>query len=422
MSLVETWLGNVAYSHSQSRNTEISYKRGLNMFLGFIEKTPEQILEEYKNSKDREFKRKYAKLVRSFISVQMKDYAIGSVGAFVSAIKSFFKYNDLPLGHVPIAKGMVVYHNRDITIEEIRLLLSMSRPRDKAFFCMMAQSGLRPHTLVRLKFKHVQPELSKKTIPCKIDVPQEIAKGKYHGYFTFMGEDSVRYLNASLLNRKQIKPNDYLFTKHGSNKPLTPNSVSVCFKTLINKLKERNEISFERISGKPAELRLYSLRKWFRKRAGSNADSSYVSFWMGHSLGVDGHYFTKDVEHHREKYAEKAMPHLTLERMTEFSKNELEKKLNPRFEDQSARIGELERQLKLTTFELKRLREMWEKYYLLPKMQKAFDKETAEDFAHQEELNREALAEMEAKRGWEWVPIREGDNIKWIKRKKEKEK
>lgn len=130
---IETWLSNVAYSHSQSRNTAISYRQGLSKFLSFIEKTPEQLLEDYENTTDRKFKRKYAKLVRAFISVQMKDFAIGSVGTFVSAVRSFFMYNDLPLGHIPVSKGYVTYHNREITREEIALILSISRPRVEPF-------------------------------------------------------------------------------------------------------------------------------------------------------------------------------------------------------------------------------------------------------------------------------------------------
>jgi hypothetical protein len=65
------------------------------------------------------------------------------------------------------------------------------------------------------------------------------------------------------------------------------------------------------------ELRLYSLRKFFRKYA-AQAGPDFVNFWMGHtsSLGVDLHYFSRDVEHHRKQYAEKAMPFLRLETAT----------------------------------------------------------------------------------------------------------
>jgi hypothetical protein len=62
------------------------------------------------------------------------------------------------------------------------------------------------------------------------------------------------------------------------------------------------------------ELRLYNLRKFFRKYAGQ-AGSDYVNFWMGHTakLGVDIHYFSRDVEYHRKIFVEKAMPFLMIE-------------------------------------------------------------------------------------------------------------
>ena len=393
MNLIETWLNNVAYSHSQSKNTEISYKQGLNKFLNFIEKTPEQILEEYENTTDREFKRKYAKLVRDFISVQIKDFAVGSIGTFVSTVRSFFMYNDLPLGHVPIAKGMVVYHNRDITKEEIKLLLGVSRPRDKAFFCLMAQTGLRPYTICKLKLKHIEPEFSKKTIPCKIDVPQEIAKGKYGAYFTFMGEDSIRYLNNYLHKRKHIKPDDYLFTKHGSNKPITPNAMSVCFKALVNKLRITGNINFERTAGKPAELRLYNLRKYFRKFAGIMADDKHVQFWMGHSLGVDDHYFSRDIELHRKVYAEKAMPHLRLSEATSKTKQDKE------IQTLKAQVEKLQKDLKKT--------EHFFQVAVRHREHDQFMREEAEEQEYQMRLNEEAFEQYESeqaeKKAWELV-------------------
>ena len=44
----------------------------------------------------------------------------------------------------------------------------------------------------------------------------------------------------------------------------------------------------------------------------------FVQFWMGHTVnaGQDDHYRPRDVEFHRELYAEKAMPHLRLETAT----------------------------------------------------------------------------------------------------------
>lgn len=91
--------------------------------------------------------------------------------------------------------------------------------------------------------------------------------------------------------------------------------MSCCFKELINKLRDKGDIILERKGRKPAELRLYNLRKWFRKQAG-HAGFDYVNFWMGHTLGVDDHYFSRDVKLHRKVYAEKAIPFLRLSKTT----------------------------------------------------------------------------------------------------------
>ena len=60
-----------------------------------------------------------------------------------------------------------------------------------------------------------------------------------------------------------------------------------------------------------------NLRKFFRKYA-NQAGFEFVQFWMGHIVkeGQDEHYRPKDVEFHRQLYAEKAMPYLRLETST----------------------------------------------------------------------------------------------------------
>jgi len=231
-------------------------------------------------------------------------------------VKSFFKYNDLPLGHVPMAQQRILYHNRDITKEEIKLILDASRPREKAFYITMAKSGLRPHTISRLKYKHIKEDFEKNTIPCKIDVPQEIAKGKYRSYFTFIEEEGVKYLRAYLNTRPYLKDDDYLFPMQGSTERVSPKSITGLFTRTVLKLQQKGLLDVKQeAEGKPRDIRLYNLRKWFKKKA-YDAGPELVEFWMGHSGGVERHYLSKDPEWHRKKYKEKASPHLRLETAT----------------------------------------------------------------------------------------------------------
>jgi integrase len=341
IEVVDAWIDNVAYAHSKSESTANQYRRNMAKFCSFISKTPTQILGDYEKLRDREFRRKYAQYIRAFISkLSNNGYTSNSVKATVAAIKSFFKYNDLVLGYVPMPRSKVTFHNRDITKEEVVKILELSRPRDKAFFCMMAQSGLRPETLCNLRMKHIEPEFKKGIIPCKIDVPEEITKGQYRPYFSFMGEESTKYLRSYLATRANIGPEDYLFASHGTDKQLNSKSISGIFKRVIEQLKEKGLMDFEQKQvGKPRTVRLYNLRKFFRKFA-NQAGFEFVQFWMGHIVnkGQEEHYRPQDVEFHRKLYAEKAMPYLRLEKATRNQIGEL-------IEERDAKIVELTQQL-----------------------------------------------------------------------------
>ena len=327
LDVVQAWLDNVAYSHSNSEATEYLYRHYFKRFCDFIERSPQQILDEYEETNDRQFKRKYAAYLRAYISATAKEgYASGSVAVIVNPVKSFFKYNDLPLGYVPVSRHRVTYHNRDISKHEIVEVLKVSKPRDRAFFCMMAQSGQRPFTLCRLRIKHIEPDFSKGIIPCSIRVPAEIAKGQFGSYFSFMGEDSVNNLRSYFKTRGVLGPEDYVFTAQGDIGQLSSKSVSVLFSRLVDQLKEEGTMQFDQVKGKPREVRLYNLRKFFRKQAHhGGATIEYVNFWMGHRANYkaphipasDDHYASREnIEFQRQLYREHSMPQLRLETAT----------------------------------------------------------------------------------------------------------
>ena len=355
--VVESWLDNVAYSHKQNINTPLTYKIGLSRFCEFIDSSPEEILKQYEETDEKEFKRKYAAYLKAFISNQSRQgLTSNTIDSRVSSVRSFFKYNDLSLGFVPKGKCAVVYHNRDITKEEVVEILKVSKPRDKAFFCMMAQSGLRPETLCELQIKYVQPDLDKGTVPALIEVPSEITKGAYGKYITFMGEESVKYLKNYLMTRKKTSPDDLLFMSHGEEKPLSSKSISTIFKKTIVQLKTKGILDFEqKVKGKPRNVRLYNLRKFFRKYA---AQAGYENFqyWMGHVIaGVDASYRPQDPEFYRQVYAEKALPYLRLETATPSETDkallELEKKHAEEIQSRDKSIEEMKNRVSKTESE-----------------------------------------------------------------------
>jgi integrase len=318
-NIVQTWIDLVAYSHSKNKSTAYQYKIHLDQFCKFIGKTPEQIIMEYQNTNDeRQLRRIYASYLKAFIAKSAgQGLTTNTINSIVTPVKSFFKYNDLSIAFIPKSSGRVVYHNRDIARDEVRQILGASKPRDKAFFSMMAQSGLRPDTLCKLQLRDLEPDFSNNVVPCKINIPEEKAKGQYRPYFTFIGEESVKYLKAYLNGeRPGVTSDDFLFTAYGLKKAASPKTLSVTFATLIRQLQASKVLDYRRSAkGKPSELRLYTLRKFFRKYA-RPAGWEFVQFWMGHIVhaGVDENYRPDDAEFHRALYREKAMPGLQFEK------------------------------------------------------------------------------------------------------------
>jgi site-specific recombinase XerD len=330
---VESWIVNVAYSHSQNKNTPYSYKRSLEKFCAFIGKSAAEILAEYETIDERDFKRSYARYIKAFIGeLTNQGYVSSSINVAVAAIRSFFKYSDLTLGFVPTGSKRITYHNREIQKEEILAVLSASKPREKAFYIMMAQTGLRPDTLVKLKLEDIEPDFSKGVVPCQVRVKETQTKGAYSEYYSFMGEDSINALKAYFstlrgmnnLNIKKDKRSNMsaeslLFTYQGSEiKAANPKSFSAMFSKTLRQLMASNTITYKQGAyNKPSDLRLYTLRKYFRNN-GSKAGPAHINYWMGHlsALGVDIHYFGQDVEKHREQYRKFAMPDLRLQSST----------------------------------------------------------------------------------------------------------
>jgi len=392
MDAVEIWLKNVAASHSGSRHTTYTYRRRFREFCQYLETTPSEILKDYDQLSEKIFKHKYTTLLRTWIAWLYKQaWAPNTILHRVTAVKSFFKYSDLPLGFIPVNQVRVIYHNRDITKDEITQILGASNPREKAFYTMMAQTGLRPDTLTKLRLKHIEPDFSDGVIPCKVEVPQELAKGKYQGYFTFMGQESVKALKDYFSARPDMTKDNLIFVVYGDTEGQTDRQTFTnSFRKTLEKLKKKGLIDYEKKPGKPAELRLYNLRKWFKKHT-HEAGEEFSEFWMGHKgKGVVDHYRTRDPEFHRKLYAEKAMPFLRLEGATPTQTDKVIAEQQKEIED----LRETVKQLQQVTPDVKAWmenmnRQLEEKMVRLEELAKYLKSKYPEDFEEFEKRARE---------------------------------
>jgi integrase len=316
---LELWLGKVYLGKSKSKNTRENYERFMQQFLDYAGVTAEQIIQDYpKQGNDRTFKQKWADTIFMWMNeLDKKDSSPLTIRTKVGAVQSFFKYHNLSLGMIQVPMNLVKFHNRDITKEEISMIMKASRPRYRAFYSFMAQSGIRPYTIMLLRLKHLEPDWGKGIVPCRVQVPQELAKGKYGAYFSFIGEETIEHLKGYFATRPNMTSESLLFCKAGhENEEWSTETVSGEFNRVIRALKEQGRLSFEVRKDKPSELRLYALRKFFKKYS-QQAGEEFNEFWMGHKgKGVTDAYRPGDIEFHRQLYQEKAMPFLRIESPT----------------------------------------------------------------------------------------------------------
>jgi len=312
ISVLESWLSEVA----KSKMTERNYRARIHKFEETVGVTIEEIAKEWSEldyNGEKLFRKKWDMKIKMFRAyLKSSGIAQGTLEAYMIPIASFFSWLDTRV-KVANERQKVTYHNRDITREEIEAIIThVPHVRDKAFYCIQAQSGLRPHSLKLLQYRDIKEDWEKGVVPVRIIIPESKNKGEYKAFYTFMALDSIQLLRQywDLRFGKGVNPNDndLLFSMSDrENIPINTASTATIFSNVARKLGiAKGE------KGKPKDVRQFNLRKWFRMKSSESpeVDSEYSHFWMGHKLNrQDEHYFSSNIDLHREKYT-KAMPYL----------------------------------------------------------------------------------------------------------------
>jgi hypothetical protein len=184
--------------------------------------------------------------------------------------------------------------NRNIQENEINRITQNCKPREQAFFTVMRQSGLKPHTLKQLKIENLEKILEPQPpTPCLIDVPNEKSP-------TFIGQEAIQYLKKYLqirARKEKLTPESLLFTaKNNPDKQINTKDVSRTFRETARKLGIGQKVK----KGEPSEICLFSLVTFYRRNA-----KNYLNEFKKNPL--------KDHEFLRSLYQENAMPLLEIE-------------------------------------------------------------------------------------------------------------
>jgi integrase len=234
-----------------------------------------------------------------FAYLKKYPYTHLSVNRSMAVVMSFLHYFDIPFRPIRIRHPYVVYHNRDITKEEIRNILNNSGVRNRSIYLLLYETGMRPWTAVNLRWRHIKEDFLAKRVPMKVKLSSDILKCGVSERFVFIGDNGFDALSRYLARRQlPLKDDDYVFvTEKPFGQKIGTHALSQAFNVIVKNLKLAEERG-----KKPKELRLYALRKAFSKFMAVSVDRTLVEYWLGHT-NTATHYVPEDLEYHRNMYA-----------------------------------------------------------------------------------------------------------------------
>lgn len=209
-------------------------------------------------------------------------------------IRTFYGINGVKIElEEPPKRGQVTFKDRAPTAGELTRVLEIASPREKVVITMMALGGFREGTLSMLTYAHVKEGLEKGRPIIHIHVPQELTKGKYHDYDTFVGAEAIEFLRLYMEQRRRGSPDGRLPPEELTDKsPLIrdetvhlPNAITPKqIRRIVHNLFVRAGLD-KKSGGRMYEVRVHSLRKFFKTgMIHAGVQSDYVEYFMGHTV------------------------------------------------------------------------------------------------------------------------------------------
>lgn len=307
----------------ESPVTRNNYTRSLIRYCETTEKTPIELIELKRNSKDHDAE----DLLDEFVeSAQKTGYPNSLIWGIAISVKSFFKWNyqDLSSGAGKITLVKVKSY-RVPDKETLLKFLEGAAYRDKALISIVACTGISEGSLPLLKWSHIWNDLIEKNL----DIPHigltssEIkgkGKGKYEGVqqITFLTPYARKALLAYREKRerqeqKQVTPESDMFVT--VTKPYTKLTIG----TVSRIFKQRSKVTGIRFS--PHDFRRFVQTALETARLQPN----WIKKILRHKVaGEENPYSQPKIEELREAYRT-ALPYLDLSEKTELSELERSK-------------------------------------------------------------------------------------------------
>jgi len=245
-------------------------------------------------------------------SLQDEGLSPGRLNCYAKHIRTFFRVNGVKIELNEPLSRRVTYKDRSPTPEELTRVLEISDIRERVIVSMLALGAFREETQAKLRYRHVQEDLSRGIVPVHVHVEAEIVKGKYGDYDTFLGSEATEYLRLYLDVRRRGNP------KNGnppetltSESPLIRNEKSRIPKSIgskqVRKIVHDLYVKaglLKAPKGRMYELRVHSLRKFFKTQLlALGVQPDYVDYMMGHTVDTYHDIQMKGIEFLRNIYA-----------------------------------------------------------------------------------------------------------------------
>lgn len=301
-----------------SKYTLYQYVFGVLRFSRWIKKKPDTMVRDV--LLDKRAVDKYIMKIDDFIGdLQAEGLAPGTINNHVKGVKALFRVNGVNLELPYRVPKKVKYPDRSPTPEELARVIDLADIREKVMMSLLALSGVRIGTLVKLQYRHVKKDLENGIVPVHMHIEAEITKGKYHDYDTFIGSEGIEYLKAYLNTRRvgnermeggrirgmpleEITDSSPLIrNKHKkTTKAVSPGTIHRVIHSLYFKAG-----LIKKGSAKRYALRAHSIRKYFRTQLGSisTIPTDYIEYMMGHTVSTYNDIKMKGVEYLRNLYA-----------------------------------------------------------------------------------------------------------------------
>jgi integrase len=284
------------FNRTGSPLTLYEYINDFHSFCRWLKAEPDQLINRCRN-RDGDANPKGIAMMTSVLDqyidqLQARNLAPATIRSHMKSITSFFRINGVGL---KLPYGLSVWnlhHERAPSREELVKILELADLRERVIITILAVSGLRVGTLLKLQYRHVKSDLERGVIPIHIHVEAELIKGKRRSYDTFLNEEAAEclkaYLNSRRIGTKNVPPeqiNDespLIRARHSKQVRTVPvRAVYEIVHNLFIKsgLLEKNSLR------KRYELRPHSFRRFFRTQMASlGVDPDCINFMMGRAV------------------------------------------------------------------------------------------------------------------------------------------